>query len=231
LIADQNRAAISIQFTELLANLHRAQTEDGNNFDILIYDQVLEESHQSLQLFEYLMNICSAFSAHLFVGAGNNRTQAITDIEAKYFAPEFMTRWNQLRTLPQANSTYVVAPRFLVRLPYGKSTNPIDAFPFEELMYGFNHAELLWANGAYLLLLAALTKESTKAEQGQSIENLPLLVRVDEDGDKVITPCAEYFITQTQINQMETLGFTLLQSVKNANQIFISRWVSFAQAE
>ena len=41
--------------------------------------------------------------------------------------------WQALRQLPEANSLDLIAPRFLLRQPYGKETDPIESFPFEEM--------------------------------------------------------------------------------------------------
>ena len=40
--------------------------------------------------------------------------------------------WTSLRGLPAAAYLGLTTPRFLLRMPYGRKTDPIDAFPFEE---------------------------------------------------------------------------------------------------
>src|SRR5260221_13265479 len=56
--------------------------------------------------------------------------------------------WEMLRSMPQASYLGLALPRFLLRLPYGKNTDPIDAFAFEELPEGSAHEGYLWGNPA-----------------------------------------------------------------------------------
>src|SRR5262249_2226972 len=41
--------------------------------------------------------------------------------------------WEQLRSSERAPWIGLLMPRFLLRLPYGKDTSPIESFPFEEM--------------------------------------------------------------------------------------------------
>ncbi len=40
--------------------------------------------------------------------------------------------WAELRHLPEAGAVGLALPRFLLRLPYGKKTSPLESFDFEE---------------------------------------------------------------------------------------------------
>src|SRR5882724_8651183 len=46
---------------------------------------------------------------------------------------EVSQAWNALRKLPEASFLGLALPRFVLRQSYGKESDPIDAFPFEEL--------------------------------------------------------------------------------------------------
>ena len=66
--------------------------------------------------------------------------------------------WAALRKLPEASFLGLVLPRFLLRLPYGKDTDPAERFVFEEMEAMPRHEEYLWGNPsfacAYLLAQA-----------------------------------------------------------------------------
>src|SRR5262249_55069716 len=53
-----------------------------------------------------------------------------------------------LRGLGDARYLGLALPRFLLRLPYGKDTDPIEGFDFEELPETDAHEAYLWGNPA-----------------------------------------------------------------------------------
>jgi type VI secretion system protein ImpC len=46
---------------------------------------------------------------------------------------ETATFWQSLRSAPEARFVGLALPRFLLRLPYGKDTEPVELFQFEEM--------------------------------------------------------------------------------------------------
>jgi type VI secretion system protein ImpC len=48
-----------------------------------------------------------------------------------------------MRELPQASYVGLSLPRFLLRQPYGRRSDPIGAFPFEELPAQPSHESYL----------------------------------------------------------------------------------------
>ena len=66
--------------------------------------------------------------------------------------------WNQLRRTPEATRVGLLVPRFLLRLPYGQNTDPIDEFPFEEWDGHETPRPYLWGNPA--LVAACLLGQS-----------------------------------------------------------------------
>src|SRR5262249_17869346 len=56
--------------------------------------------------------------------------------------------WQALRRSQIASSIALGVPRILLRLPYGKETDPIDAFAFEEFVGGGEpeHDRFLWGH-------------------------------------------------------------------------------------
>src|SRR5262249_27214923 len=94
--------------------------------------------------------------------------------------------WGALRRQPFASSVALAAPRTLVRLPYGKSTDAIDSFAFEELGGTDDHESLLWGNSAFVLgrlLIRGFMANGWDSEPGDELElnELPALVRGSGD--------------------------------------------------
>ena len=143
--------------------------------------------------------------------------------------------WEMLRSLPQASYLGLALPRFLLRLPYGKNTDPIDAFAFEELPEGGAHESYLWGNPAIavaLLLGEAFSRRGWSMRPGmiQDIENLPMHV-YEVDGDQEMKPCAEVLLTRRAIDRIAERGLMPLLSVQGRDSAQLGTFRSLAAPE
>jgi type VI secretion system protein ImpC len=102
-------------------------------------------------------------------------------------------------------------PRLLLRLPYGSRTSPIASFEFEEMpAVPPVHEHYLWGNAA-IACLAVLVR----AEAGNlTLEGLPAHT-YKHDSEWVMTPCAEVFMTETQVLALIDRGLMPLVSYKD----------------
>ena len=66
-------------------------------------------------------------------GCETFQDQPYPDDWTRTMQPESQAGWEALRKLPEAGFIGLGLPRFLLRQPYGKGSDPIEAFPFEEL--------------------------------------------------------------------------------------------------
>lgn len=132
-------------------------------------------------------------------------------------------RWDGFRRSPSAASVHLAAPRVLLRLPYGRATDAIDAFPFEEMAAGFAHESCLWGSGA--LACAQLVGQSFM-DQGWAmrlgerldVEDLPAYV-LERDGEKHLLPCAEAILSEGVGERLLALGLMPLLSYKHRNAV------------
>ena len=129
--------------------------------------------------------------------------------------------WGELRKLPEAAYLALALPRMLLRLPYGKDTDPVDAFEFEELDEAAGHECYLWGNPAFGLvevLGAGFTEHGWEMAPAlyHDIEDLPMHVRI-VDGDRRIMPCAEVYLTDRAGLALQEMGLTALLSVQGRN--------------
>jgi type VI secretion system protein ImpC len=140
--------------------------------------------------------------------------------------------WVELRHRPEAASVGLALPRFLLRLPYGKNTSPLESFDFEEFAELPTHEDYLWGNPAFvvgLLLAQSFTEAGWEMRPGTvtEIQNLPL--HVDRrDGDSQSKPCAEVLLTEDAVERIVEEGLLPLVSFKNRDLVRIGRFQSIA---
>jgi type VI secretion system protein ImpC len=143
--------------------------------------------------------------------------------------------WNVLRSLPTAGYLALGAPRFLLRLPYGKQTDPVEAFAFEELPQAGNHEAYLWGNPA---IAAAYLLGETFSRQGwemrpgmvQEIDSVPAHI-YDDDGESVMKPCAEVLLTRKALDRFAERGLMPLLSVQGRDSVQLGTFRSLSAAE
>lgn len=147
--------------------------------------------------------------------------------------PESASAWSALRGLAEANAVGLALPRFLLRLPYGKETDPIESFSFEELPEQTEHDDYLWGNAAFVcaLLLAQSFSESgwdLRPGQRSELDRLPVHVYTD-DGASEVKPCAEALMTVETAERIMESGFMPLASMKGQDEVRLVRFQSIAE--
>jgi len=140
--------------------------------------------------------------------------------------------WKSLRAAPEAVHAGLAIPRFLLRLPYGKDTDPIESFPFEEMPDVPIHEHYLWGNPAFacaLLLAQSFEEEGWQMRPGRSLEidRLPLHV-FKVDGEMETQPCAEALITDDTVERILEKGLIPLASMKDQDVVRVVRLQSIA---
>jgi len=110
----------------------------------------------------------------------------------------------------------------LLRLPYGKTTSPVESFAFEEMPSPPVHAEYLWGNPA--IACACLLAQSRMAGRVNRIGSIP--VHVHAPGDA--TPQAEIWMSERLAARIIDQGVMPLASVKHSDAIQLVRFQSIA---
>jgi type VI secretion system protein ImpC len=141
--------------------------------------------------------------------------------------------WNALRRLPEAPYLGLAMPRFLLRLPYGSKTDPIEGFAFDEMAEGSGHETYLWANPAFAcayLLGEAFNQAGWKMRPGlfQNIEGLPVHVYT-QDGDQETKPCAEVVLGHRASDIIMDAGVMPLLSMLNQDTVRLAAFRSVAE--
>jgi type VI secretion system protein ImpC len=141
--------------------------------------------------------------------------------------------WNALRESALAPWIGLALPRVLLRLPYGKRSDPVEAFPFEELGSGPRHAAYLWGNGALacaLLIGRSFSARGWDMEPGDELEidDLPAHT-YEEEGEKRLQPCAEIALTDRTGEAVLEAGLMPLLGFKSRNAVRLMRFQSIGK--
>jgi type VI secretion system protein ImpC len=140
--------------------------------------------------------------------------------------------WNALRKQAEAAHAALALPRFLLRLPYGADTEPIDAFTFNEAQQRLDHENYLWGNPAFLcalLLAEAFSEDGWEMRPGAyaEVSGLPLH-SYEEAGNTELKPCAEGLLTEDTAEQIMDHGLMPLVSIKGRDAVRLLRFQSIA---
>jgi type VI secretion system protein ImpC len=136
----------------------------------------------------------------------------------------------ELRRSPEAAYVGLALPRFLLRLPYGREGERLEAFEFEELPDGGSHDAYLWGNPAFgcaYLLGRAFSEHGWGFRPGavQEIDDLPIYVFKD-DGERRVKPCAEVLLTLRGAELILDRGLMPLLSFRDRDVVRLARFQS-----
>jgi type VI secretion system protein ImpC len=140
--------------------------------------------------------------------------------------------WEELRALPEAAWVALALPRLMLRQPYGTKTDPIEAFPFEEIPGVPDHEAYVWGNSVLacaLVLLGAfeLGGWDLKPETAAEIQGLP--THVFKDGlETRVTPPSEVVLTIRAAEKILEAGLVPVLSLKGSESVRVARLQSIS---
>lgn len=147
--------------------------------------------------------------------------------------PLIQEAFGALWALPEAAYLGLAAPRFLLRMPYGKRTDPIDAFAFEEFTRQGGLSGMLWGHPALipaLLLAEGYLRQGAKLKLGamMSVDDMPYYVYAAPDGEQIALPCTERLYTERQAVQVAQYRVMPLLSVRGRPEVRLGGFTSQA---
>jgi len=140
--------------------------------------------------------------------------------------------WRQLRHHADAPWLGLAMPRFLLRLPYGRKTSPLETFDFEEMPAEPAHAALLWGNPAVAcacLIGQAFDRLGWQLHPGlvSEVDGLPVYT-YRRGAESFMTPPAEIWLTDRVAERIADHGIMPLASSKNGGSALVMRFQSVA---
>jgi type VI secretion system protein ImpC len=141
--------------------------------------------------------------------------------------------WTALRNSTAATSIALALPGILLRLPYGKGTEPTERFVFTEQSSPPASERYLWGSPA--LAVAQLLAQSFAGAGGwdfapgdqSAIDDLPTHI-TKQDGESVQTPCAQTWLPESKIDALIKEGLMPMVSAQGRGEVRVPRFQSIA---
>jgi type VI secretion system protein ImpC len=189
-----------------------SQSKDGGYTYIAgLYD--FEASPPHTELLGRMAKVAHAAGATFFTA------MAVDDLANPKKPPHPLVAeaFDALKALPEAKRLSLLGPRFLLRHPYGKKSDPISSFAFEEFTAADGLSGLLWGHPALLALTALAGQGGTP-----TINDLPFHHFVDADGDSTALPCTERFLSASAVSALGAYGVGALVAHKGEPVVRLS---------
>lgn len=189
---------------------HLKNTDD-QTYDVLIGNYRFSATNDDVTTLNYLASIAQTLTCQFMGAADKSLIDANID-----------SLWHQFRQTPQAKHVALSYPSVLLRIPYGKNHDEIEAFTFEEISQTHQHNKLLWGNSAFscaqLLINHYHSQENEQVELSTNITELPAYVYIEND-EKKLQPCAEVLLSEQQLIHINNQGIMVFASFRNKNCI------------
>jgi type VI secretion system protein ImpC len=220
--------------------IEQTRVPGAEPFSLVVGDYEFEPQPRDIALLAKLASLMHIAAVPFLAGASAKVTGfasfpefARATAAAKWQPPADAAMWDKIRGHKYAAHLGLAAPRFLLRLPYGPKTDPIDTYPFDEMpaANGPLHEGYLWGNGAFAVALGigqAFLDDGWSFTPGTDVADLPCHMTTI-DGDKEMTPCAGVLISDRVADILHQLGLIPLLSVKNAPSVKIAGVHSLAK--
>ncbi|HBO8620133.1 TPA: type VI secretion system contractile sheath large subunit [Pseudomonas aeruginosa] len=207
-------------------------TFGGHPFSLMIGDFTFGRHPQDIGLLEKLSNVAAAAHAPFIAAASprlfdmNSFTElAVPRDLTKIFESLELIKWRAFRESEDSRYVSLVLPNFLLRLPYGPETRPVEGMNYVEDVNGTDHSKYLWGNAAWVLA-QRITEAFAKygwcaairgAEGGGAVEGLPAHTFRTSSGDLSLKCPTEVAITDRREKELNDLGFISLCHKKNSD--------------
>ncbi len=147
--------------------------------------------------------------------------------------PLIKSAWTALRELPASAYLGLCTPRFLLRMPYGKKTDPIDAFTFEEFTRQSGLSGMLWGHPALIaanVISETWRRDSKTMKLGSvaTVGDMPVYVYTDADGDQIALPCTERMLSERGAVQIAVTGVNPVVSIRGRPEVRLGGFNSVA---
>lgn len=182
---------------------------DVDCYDVLIGNYQFSAKDEDITVLNYLASMAETLQCQLVSSADDSLINASTD-----------SLWQQFKQTPQASHVALSYPQVLLRIPYGKKHDEVDAFAFEEFSEVHQHHKLLWGNSAFacarLLIRQYHNQENGQGSLDTTITELPAFVYVQDDENK-LQACGEFLLSEQELINIQKQGIMVFASFRNKN--------------
>ncbi len=221
--------------------IERSIDSQGNiPWTVMIGNYYFDNSQKDIQLLHKIGQMAAQANAPFIGGAspglvGAPSYQELVDPDdwTTQPDPQLSEMWNNLRKSEEAKFLSLMMPRFLLRLPYSKSTYPCKSVDLEEVADKSSHNSYLWGNAAFL---AAVLIGNSFNRFGWAlndylagrIERL-LLYTYRTNNEVVCLPTGEVILPERAGNQIREKGIVPIYSIPDSDTIVIKGLHSLAE--
>lgn len=214
-------------------------TAGGEPYACIVGDYEFSNHPEDIDLLSNMSNVAAAGFCPFISAAGSEmfgfddftELSKPRDLGGIFESQEYI-KWRSFRDSEDSRFVTLVMPRVLSRLPYGKSTKPIESFNFEEfnqdesgMSTAANHNDYCWMNASYVMgttLTNAFAENSwctaiRGAEGGGRVDGLPSHLFKSDDGDTDQKCPTEIGITDRRESELSQQGFLPLCHYKNTD--------------
>ncbi|MEM6619179.1 MAG: type VI secretion system contractile sheath large subunit [Pseudomonadota bacterium] len=208
------------------------QSEDQGPLAAVFGLYTFEEVPPHAELLARMSKICAHMDAPFVAAIGADYLKT----KAEDLHPLVTKTWAAFRATPEAAYVGLAAPRFLLRMPYGKKTDPVDPFDYEEFNTREGMRSLLMGNPVALvavLLAKTLAEQGSKISLGSimSVDDMPFHYMTDRYGDQVALPSTERLLNQRMASDTTQRGYMPVLSIQGQNVVRLGSFNSLAGAE
>lgn len=190
---------------------------------LVAIDHSLEPSDDELVCFQRCLTLARATGAPVIAGANEAFVKKAADHPL----------WSRLRREPEAALGGVLYPQFLLRAPYGKTTEPLEAIAFEEMSTPPNREHYLWGNPIWILtsLFGEAFGEAHWDFHADMRDTIPEIAThcYQDHGSSEQTPCASPRLAESDVSTLLKLGLMPMISIRGQNIVKIVREQSIAE--
>src|SRR5437868_8484128 len=198
---------------------------------VVIGNYTFEQTPPHAELLGRLARIMAQSQTAFIAGIGTG----CIDTKPGDLHPLIRQAWGALAQMPEAAYLALAVPSFMVRMPYGERTDPIDSFDFEEFTPQAGLSGMLWGNSeviAGLLLGATFSQQGDKMKPGSilSLGEMPFYYYTDSDGDQTALPCTERMLSSKMAEGVMKYRFMPMLSIKGQPEVRLGGFGSLAGA-
>jgi len=198
-------------------------------FSVVLGNYVFEQTPPHAELLGRIAKIMAQSQTAFIASVGT----ACLETKPADLHPLVRDAWDGLAEMPESAYTALVLPRFMLRMPYGERTDPIESFDFEEFTPQAGLSGMLWGNPAIiagLLLGATFTQQGAKIQPGSvlTLGEMPFYYYTDSDGDQTALPCTERMLSSKSAELVSKYRFIPLLSMKGRPEVRLAGFGSLS---
>ncbi|PLS20485.1 type VI secretion system contractile sheath domain-containing protein, partial [Neptunicoccus cionae] len=195
-------------------------SEDQGPLAAVLGLYTFEETPPHAELLARMSKISAQMDAPFIAAMGAGYLQT----KAEDLHPLIAKTWAALRETPEAKYIALATPRFLLRMPYGKKTDPVEPFAYEEFNTREGMRSLLMGNPAALvaiLLAQTLAQQGAEMSLGSimTLDDMPFHYMQDQYGDQVALPSTERLINVRMATETVQRGYLPVLSIQGQNVV------------